>query len=174
MEQLVFCPCLALRSSDTMETLEKQQNKYNNMSYANLGKQMKNNIIHPCVNLQKKNVGLSGFMIEISGDAGLKHLDSPTEEIFRGISVVKCNMTELESIALLKDKEALQRKLDQFARALIRKSKNKSTMVLEQVKCVIVPQYNQARPHTFLLIHSTCSLLSTPHPHTSKERPLCG
>jgi len=72
-----------------METLEKQQNKYNNMSYANLGKQMRNNIIHPCVNLQKKNVGLSGFMIEISGDAGLKHLDSPTEEIFRGISVVK-------------------------------------------------------------------------------------
>jgi len=47
-------------------------------------------------------------------------------------------MTELESIALLKDKVALQRKLDQFARALIRKSKNKSTMVLEQVKCVIV------------------------------------
>ena len=72
-----FYPCLTLRSKDTIETLDKQEQKYSSQSYAALGKKMIKNTIHPCVNLQKKDTGLSGFMVEVCGDAGLKHLDTP-------------------------------------------------------------------------------------------------
>jgi len=70
--------------------------------------------MHPCVNLQKKHTRLSGFMVEVCGDAGLKTLDTPTEQIFRGITVVKCVLSELESIELLAKQDTLQKKLDVF------------------------------------------------------------
>jgi len=72
MQGLQSYPCLALRSKDTIDTLDRQQKTYNRQSYAHLHKKMHNNTIHPCVNLQKKSTGLSGFMVEVCGDI---HID---------------------------------------------------------------------------------------------------
>jgi len=133
MEALQFYPCLSLRSKDTIETLDKQAKKYKTQSYVNLGKKIQHNVIHPCVNLQKKHTGLSGFMVEVCGDAGLQTLDTPTEQIFRGITAVKCVLSELESIELLAKQDTLQKKLDVFMTDMDRRNKAKRTVVLEQV-----------------------------------------
>jgi len=128
-----FNPCLTLRSKDTIETVDKQEQKYSSQSYAALGKKMVKNAIHPCMNLQKKDTGLSGFMVEVSGDAGLKHLDTPTQQIFRGISVAKCIVSELQSIELLRDKAAIQKKLSTFMTQIHMRNREKCTIILEQV-----------------------------------------
>ena len=128
-----FYPCLTLRSKDTIETLDKQEQKYSSQSYAALGKKMIKNTIHPCVNLQKKDTGLSGFMVEVCGDAGLKHLDTPTEQIFWGISVAKCIVSELQSIELLRDQAAIQQKLRTFMTQMHMRNREKCSIILEQV-----------------------------------------
>ena len=133
MDALQFYPCLTLRSKDTIETLDKQAKKYKTQSYENLGKRIQHNVIHPCVNLQKNHTGLSGFMVEVCGDAGLQTLDTPTEQIFRGITVVKCVLSELESIELLAKQDTLQKKLDAYMTDLDTRNKAKCTVVLEQV-----------------------------------------
>jgi len=55
--------------------------------------------------LQKKNAtGLTGIMTEFKGDTVLHTLDSITNNIFCGISVVKCNTTEYGDVDILKQK----------------------------------------------------------------------
>ena len=98
------------------------------------GGQQKNTIF-PAINMQKKNTGLSGLMTEVNGSNTLNHLDLVTDEVYAGISVVKCNITETQSTSLLEPKQQkrLQERLDVFMQELDARSCNKQSVILEQV-----------------------------------------
>jgi len=123
-------PCLALRSADTLETLSKSQQRYQLISSE--APELAN-VIHACVNLQKKDTGLSGLMYEMQGESLLNCTDMLTEEVFRGVSVVKCNINEIEAIALMQQKDELSTKLDAFLSNMHAAKKNKAGMLLDQI-----------------------------------------
>jgi len=123
-------PCLALRSTDTIETLVKTQQRYESISTE--APELAN-VIHTCVNLQKKNTGLSGLMYEIQGDSLLNCTDMLTEEVFKGISVVKCNINEMQAISLIQQKDELTLKLNDFLSTMQTTRKNKAGMLLDQI-----------------------------------------
>jgi len=123
-------PCLALRSADTLETLSKSQQRYQSISAE--APELAN-VIHGCVNLQKKNTGLSGLMYEIQGESLLNCTDMLTEEVFRGVSVVKCNINEVEAIAVIQQKDELNTKLHAFLSNMQTAKTNKAGMLLDQI-----------------------------------------
>jgi len=127
----LIVPCLALRSTDTVETLAKTQQRYRLLA-AN-DEPEKANRIHTCVNLQKKDTGLSGMMCEIQGSSLLNATDLLTDEVFRGISVVRCNVDELQGIQLLKRRDELNAKLTLFLTGLQAEKNNKAGMLLDQI-----------------------------------------
>jgi len=103
---------------DTIETLINKQRMYQSTSDTSLG------TIYPCSNLQEKNTtGLTGIMTEFKGDTVLHTLDSITDNIFCGISIVKCNAEEGENV------RNMQQKLDDY----MKKKDSQSGTVLEQV-----------------------------------------
>jgi len=126
----LILPCLALRSTDTMETLAKAQQRYR--SIASEAPELAN-IIHTCVNLQKKETGLSGIMYEIQGESLLNSTDMLTEEVFKGISVVKCDIDEIQAIALMQRKEELTDKLHTFLSKMQQTRQAKAGMLLDQI-----------------------------------------
>jgi len=121
---------MALRSSDTIETLSKTQQRYQSLSTDDPEKA---NVIHTCANLQKKNTGLSGLMCEIQGSSLLNTTDMLTEEVFKGISVVKCNIIDTQAISLLQRKDELVSKLHNFMTDRQMAQNNKAGMLLEQI-----------------------------------------
>jgi len=126
----LILPCLALRSTDTMETLAKAHQRYR--SIASEAPELAN-IIHTCVNLQKKETGLSGIMYEIQGDSLLNSTDMLTEEVFKGISVVKCDIDEIQAISLMQKKEELTDKLHTFLSTMQKTRQAKAGMLLDQI-----------------------------------------
>ena len=127
----LIVPCLALRSTDTVETLAKTQQRYQLLAAKD--EPEKANRIHTCVNLQKKDTGLSGMMCEIQGSSLLNAADLLTDEAFRGISVVRCNVDELQGIQLLKRRDELNAKLTLFLTGLQAEKNNKAGMLLDQI-----------------------------------------
>jgi len=123
-------PCLALRSADTLETLSKSQQRYQLISSE--APELAN-VIHACANLQKKNTGLSGLMYEMQGESLLNCTDMLTEEVFRGVSVVKCNIKETDAIALMQQKDELGTRLHAFLSNMHTAKKNKAGMLLDQI-----------------------------------------
>jgi len=109
------------------------------------------NVIHTSINLQKRNTGLSGLMCEIQGTSLLNAADMLTEEVFRGISVVKCNVDELQAIALLQRKDDLVLQLNQFLTAMKTTQNNTAGMLLDQ----IMPSEDA---HDFWWFGQTCEL----------------
>ena len=126
----LVAPCLALRSVDTIETLSKTQQKYSSLATDDPDKA---NILHLCVNLQKKDHGLSGLMCEMHGNSLLNVNDLLTEEVFKGISVVKCNIDDLQAISILQSKEDLTTRIHTFMADMQAAHDNKAGMLLEQV-----------------------------------------
>ena len=122
--------CWALRSADTLETLSKSQQRYQLISSE--APELAN-VIHACVNLQEKNTGLSGLMYKIQGESLLNCTDMLTEEVFRGVLVVKCNINETEAISLMQQKDELSTKLDTFLSNMHTAKKNKAGMLLDQI-----------------------------------------
>jgi len=93
---------------DTIETLVNKQRMYESTSDVSLG------TIYPCSNLQKKNTtGLTGMMTEFQGDTVLHTLDSITDNMFGGISVARCNISENASKNIIN----LQQKLDSYMKS---------------------------------------------------------
>ena len=123
-------PCLALRSTDTIETLVKTQQRYQSLA-SDAPDQA--NVIYSCANLQKRDNGLSGLMCEIQGTSLLNTTDLLTEQVFKGISVVKCNIDNLHAISLMQRKDELSLKLHSFMRDMETARKNKAGMLLEQI-----------------------------------------
>ena len=123
-------PCLALRSTDTVETLAKTQQRYQSLATDDPDKA---NVIHPCANLQKKATGLSGLMCEVQGSSLLNATDMLTEEAFRGISVVKCNIDDMQALSLLQRKVELGEKLRGLMRDMQEARNNKAGMLLDQI-----------------------------------------
>ena len=119
-------PCLALRSTDTIETLSKTQQRYQLLA-SEVPDQV--NVIHTSINLQKRNTGWSVLMCEIQGTSLLNAADMLTEEVFRSISVVKCNVDELQAIALLQRKDDLVWQLNQFLTAMQTTQNNTAGML---------------------------------------------
>ena len=100
-----FFSCMTPRSMDTIETLVNKQRMYESTTDISLG------TIYPCSNLQKKNTtGLTGIMTEFKGDTVLHTLDSITDNIFCGTSVVRCNMSEDVGESIIH----MQQKLDMY------------------------------------------------------------
>jgi len=126
----IASPFMALRSEDTLETLSQCQQRYSLLSN---GDPEFSTVIHPCVNMQKKATGLSGLMTQIPGECLLSSLDMLTEEVFRGISVVKCNVSESDAISLLKRKTELNTNLASYMLAQHQENKEKGIMFLDQV-----------------------------------------
>ena len=126
----LFFSCMAPRSIDTIETLINKQRTYQTTSDMVLGR------IHPCSNLQKNSsTGLTGIMTEFDGSVVLHTLDSITDNIFGGISVVKCDMSEAQAVDLENSTNvlALQQKLEDFMKEKHNIRSLKSSVVLEQV-----------------------------------------
>jgi len=144
----LIMPCLALRRTDTIETLSKTQQRYQLLA-SEVPDQV--NVIHTSINLQKKNTGLSGLMCEIQGTSLLNAADMLTEEVFRGISVVKCNVDELQAIAILQRKDDLVGQLNQFLTAMQTTQNNTAGMLLDQ----IMPS---GEAHDFWWFGQTCEL----------------
>jgi len=115
---------------DTIETLSKTQQRYFSLATDDPDKA---NTLHLCANLQKKNHGLSGLMCEMHGNNLLNVNDLLTEEVFKGISVVKCNIDDLQAISLLQSKEDLTTRLHTFMTDMQTAQNNKAGMLLEQI-----------------------------------------
>jgi hypothetical protein len=123
-------PCLALRSTDTIETLVKTQQRYQSLA-SDAPDQA--NVIYSCANLQKKDNGLSGLMCEIKGTSLLNTTDLLTEQVFKGISVVKCNIDNLHAISIMQHSDEYTAKLHAFMADMEIARKNKAGMLLEQI-----------------------------------------
>jgi len=118
----LFFSCLAPRSSDTIETLVNKQRMYE------IKPDNPTAVIYPCSNLQKKlTSGLSGIMTEFGGSTILHTLDTITDNIFCGISVVKCTVPDTTNIENLNDK------LIQYMKKKEENTNMKKSVVLEQV-----------------------------------------
>ena len=107
-----FFSCMTPRSMDTIETLVNKQRMYESTNDISLG------TIYPCSNLQKKNTtGLTGIMTEFKGDTILHTLDSITDNIFSGISVVRCNISENNKLCMGEGVINMQKKLDSYMKS---------------------------------------------------------
>jgi hypothetical protein len=123
-------PCLALRSTDTVETLAKTQQRYQSLA---AGDPDRANVIHTCANLQKKATGLSGLMCEVQGTSLLNAVDTLTEEAFRGVSVVKCNIDDVQALSVLQRKTELGETLRGLMHDMQEARKNQAGMLLDQI-----------------------------------------
>jgi len=123
-------PCLALRSMDTVETLAKTQQRYQSLATDDPDKA---NVIHTCANLQKKTTGLSGLMCEVQGSSLLNATDMLTEEAFRGVSVVKCNIDDMQALSVLQRKTELGETLRVLMHGMQEARKNQGGMLLDQI-----------------------------------------
>jgi len=151
----LFFSCMAPRSIDTIETLINKQRTYQTTSSSMLG------TIHPCSNLQKNSsTGLTGIMTEFDSNVVLHTLDSIADNIFGGISVVKCDMSEAEAVALesVANVAALQQKLESFMKEKHDARNSKSNVVLEQV----LPDANTT---DFWWLDQSCEFTGGSHVH---------
>ena len=123
-------PCLALRSTDTVETLTKTQQRYHSLAASDPDKA---NVIHTCANLQKKATGLSGLMCEVQDSSLLNATDMLTEEAFRGVSVVKCNIDDMQALSVLQRKPELGETLRGLMHDMQEARKNQAGMLLDQI-----------------------------------------
>jgi len=126
----LFFSCIAHRSIDTIETLINKQRMYESSEEHTQG------VIHPCSNMQKKSsTGLTGIMTDFEDGIILHALDSIADNIFCGISVVRCNVTEVEGKTLgqTESLDALQKSLDTFMDEKQKSMLSKSSIILDQV-----------------------------------------
>jgi len=115
---------------DTVETLAKTQQRYQSLA---TDEPDKANVIYTCVNLQKKTTGLSGLMCEVQGSSLLNATDMLTEEAFRGVSVVKCNIDDMQALSVLQRKIELGETLRVLMHGMQEARKNQGGMLLDQI-----------------------------------------
>ena len=96
---------LAPRSVDTISTIARKQATLLHCDNRSPFKPR----LYPCTNMQKDmEGGISGIMTEIAAEDTLMGLDCVTENLFGGVSVVRCNITRAEAGLVMYDRERLQ------------------------------------------------------------------
>ena len=99
-------------NSDSVETINNKYIQYSNMTCENSVKPA----FIPSTNIQKDvNWGLNGFCVEMDGDDKLQAMDSVTENLFGGVSVVRCILSEEEATHIKRNKYEIDHTLKEFA-----------------------------------------------------------
>ena len=67
-------------------------------------------VLIPCTNIQQDtNWELNGFCVEMDGTDKLQVMDSVTENLFGGVSVVQCVLSEEQAISIKMNKFEIDR-----------------------------------------------------------------
>lgn len=109
-EYMEIWTALAPRSVDTLNTITRKQTAFANCHNKTSFKPR----MFPCVNMQKETSGgISGVMTEIDATDTLMGLDCATENIFGGISMVRCDVSKTKLREISADKHRLLAEISQ-------------------------------------------------------------
>lgn len=101
-------PMLHTVSMNTIETFQekrKQVKRLDSSAY-----------VFPCCNLQRESKGsdMVGVFSDMDGEASLAALEFGSEDIFKGISVVRCTMTDMEIASTLSNTARIRSTLQEL------------------------------------------------------------
>jgi hypothetical protein len=124
----MFFATLVPRSINTIETVCLKQMELENMNRNSLDKCE----FIPCSNIQKDlRGGLDGFMLETSSNCKLQAFECASENIYDGISVVKCEISKDDNIEMIKNKTKYQELLNTFCEKYISNTYTKTPSIQE-------------------------------------------
>lgn len=97
----IFC-MLHTVSTNTIETFQEKKKIIRQVDPSAF--------VFPCCNLQRESGGsaMSGVFCDLDGGAKVSALEFGSDEIFKGISVVRCHMTDMEIARALNNPAAVR------------------------------------------------------------------
>lgn len=93
--------CMVPRSVDTIQTVQRKQLALLQCDNKSRFKPR----LYPCINVQKSASGIAGVMTEVAALDSLRGLECLTENIFGGISVVRCHLTSTQAAQFRNNRE---------------------------------------------------------------------
>ena len=122
--------CMLPPNIDTAETVHNKCLEYRNMRTESGAAPF----MTVCTNIQKDDMrGLTGYTVDMSASDKLHALDTVSDHIFGGISVVQCFFTEEEVIECKKNRDDIQQRLDAVCKKLSSRSKGNMSSIEELV-----------------------------------------